>query len=168
MAYASGEGPKPSYSLVFQLILNLGQEVFERPKRNTSVVVGVVLASRPIKRSTVQHKAVQCRAVQHRCWGQYCPWLLGWHLMFSASAHNLAVLLRTRAGNEGYGVRPIVKRLCTQLVQIEMAPGDAAAAAAAGSGSAIGQRRRHQLVDSLNVSVATGILLHHMLSSARQ
>jgi tRNA G18 (ribose-2'-O)-methylase SpoU len=30
------------------------------------------------------------------------------------------------------------------------------------------QRQRRQLVESLNVSVATGILLHHMLSSARQ
>jgi tRNA G18 (ribose-2'-O)-methylase SpoU len=54
-------------------------------------------------------------------------------------------------------VRPLVKRLCTQLVQIEMAPGDLA-------GSGMGQQ---QLIDSLNVSVATGILLHHMLASAK-
>jgi 21S rRNA (GM2251-2'-O)-methyltransferase len=75
--------------------------------------------------------------------------------------------LAVRVGNEGYGVRPIVKRLCTGLVQIEMVPGDAAAAAAGGD-TGMGQRQRRQLVDSLNVSVATGILLHHMLSSARQ
>jgi tRNA G18 (ribose-2'-O)-methylase SpoU len=51
-------------------------------------------------------------------------------------------------------VRPLVKRICTQLVQIEMTPG--------------GTTQPLQLVDSLNVSVATGILLHHMLSSAKQ
>lgn len=61
------------------------------------------------------------------------------------------------AGNEGYGLRPLVRRCCTQLVRIEMAPADSAAAAG----------RQHQLVDSLNVSVATGILLHHMLTGAR-
>lgn len=60
--------------------------------------------------------------------------------------------LNLTAGNEGYGVRPLIKRLCTQLVQIEMAPDD---------------KQKLQLVDSLNVSVATGILLHHMLSSAK-
>lgn len=59
-------------------------------------------------------------------------------------------------GNEGYGLRATVKRCCTQLVQIEMAP----AAAAGGS--------REQLVDSLNVSVATGILLHQLMTTARQ
>jgi 21S rRNA (GM2251-2'-O)-methyltransferase len=58
-------------------------------------------------------------------------------------------------GNEGYGLRSMVKRCCTQLVQIEMAPGGGAA------------RQQQQLVDSLNVSVATGILLHHMLTAAQ-
>lgn len=81
--------------------------------------------------------------------------------------HVLCLPCRVCAGNEGYGVRPIVKRLCTGLVQIEMVPGDAAAAAAGGD-TGMAQRQRRQLVDSLNVSVATGILLHHMLSSARQ
>ena len=67
--------------------------------------------------------------------------------------HTTAVLLLLlHAGNEGYGVRPLVKRLCTQLVQIEMTQDD---------------RHRMQLVDSLNVSVATGILLHHMLASTK-
>lgn len=60
-------------------------------------------------------------------------------------------------GNEGYGLRPTVKRCCTQLVQIEMDP--------PGSSNS---SRRQQLVDSLNVSVATGILLHQLLTTARQ
>lgn len=77
-------------------------------------------------------------------------------------------VLGPHAGNEGYGVRPIVKRLCTQLVQIEMAPSEAAAVGREGSGAGQRQRLQLQLVDSLNVSVATGILLHHMLGSARQ
>jgi 21S rRNA (GM2251-2'-O)-methyltransferase len=68
-------------------------------------------------------------------------------------------------GNEGYGVRPLVKRLCTQLVQIEMATGGVVAADA---DAAADRRTRLQLVDSLNVSVATGILLHHMVAAAKQ
>jgi tRNA G18 (ribose-2'-O)-methylase SpoU len=52
-------------------------------------------------------------------------------------------------------VRPLVKRICTQLVQIEMTPGGAT-------------QQQLQLVDSLNVSVATGILLHQMVAAARQ
>lgn len=63
-------------------------------------------------------------------------------------------------------MRPLVKRLCTQLVQIEMATGGLAAAA--GAESAADRRQRLQLVDSLNVSVATGILLHHMVAAAKQ
>lgn len=69
--------------------------------------------------------------------------------------------LSVRAGNEGYGVRPLVKRLCTQLVQIEMESGEVSAASRAAAS------HRLQLVDSLNVSVATGILLHHMLATAK-
>jgi tRNA G18 (ribose-2'-O)-methylase SpoU len=46
-----------------------------------------------------------------------------------------------------------------------MAQGDVTAP---GSGAIEGQRQRLQLVDSLNVSVATGILLHHMMASAKQ
>lgn len=81
------------------------------------------------------------------------------------SPHLLLDTTRTCAGNEGYGVRPLVKRLCTQLVQIEMATGGVAAA---GAESAADRRQRLQLVDSLNVSVATGILLHHMVAAAKQ
>ncbi|KAI7838104.1 hypothetical protein COHA_008112 [Chlorella ohadii] len=50
-------------------------------------------------------------------------------------------------GNEGYGLRGAVRRLCDATLQIEDSPG------------------RHTLVDSLNVSVATGILLHRLLTA---
>jgi hypothetical protein len=36
------------------------------------------------------------------------------------------------------------------------------------SSSSSGMRQQQQLVDSLNVSVATGILLHQLLATARQ
>lgn len=52
-------------------------------------------------------------------------------------------------GSEGFGLRTNVRRACTQLVQVDMAPGVSATD-----------------VDSLNVSVATGILLHTLLASA--
>eukprot|EP00775_Hariotina_reticulata_P013568 gene13568-13694_t len=61
-------------------------------------------------------------------------------------------------GNEGYGLRATVKRCCTQLVQIEMSPPPAVP----GSSSSSSQH----LVDSLNVSVATGILLHQLITAA--
>ena len=59
-------------------------------------------------------------------------------------------------GNEGRGLRTNVRRACGSMVKIDGAAlkddGDAAGAS----------------VDSLNVSVATGILLHGMLASARR
>ena len=54
-------------------------------------------------------------------------------------------------GNEGAGLRTNVRRACTAMVRIEM--GGARGGAPAGG------------VDSLNVSVAAGILLHHMLTA---
>lgn len=53
-------------------------------------------------------------------------------------------------GSEGFGLRTNVRRSCQQLVRVEMdlPPGE-------------------RVVDSLNVSVATGILLHQLLSGSR-
>ncbi|KAL4421318.1 hypothetical protein ABPG75_010609 [Micractinium tetrahymenae] len=53
-------------------------------------------------------------------------------------------------GNEGYGLRNAVRRLCDGMLQIDGGP-----AGSPGGG----------LVDSLNVSVATGILLHRLLTA---
>lgn len=59
-------------------------------------------------------------------------------------------------GNEGYGVRPTVKRLCDATLQIQ----------GNGCGGGAWGDETSQLVDSLNVSVATGILLHQLINSA--
>lgn len=67
-----------------------------------------------------------------------------------------SLLTHAWPGNEGYGLRTTVERSCTSMVAIEMNLPD--------GGVQAGGR---QLVDSLNVSVATGILLHHMLAAAK-
>ncbi|KAG2443921.1 hypothetical protein HXX76_002261 [Chlamydomonas incerta] len=74
-------------------------------------------------------------------------------------------------GSEGFGLRTNTRRACSQLVRVEMAPSSPASASAssASSSSAAAAPARaamRGLVDSLNVSVATGILLHSLLSSA--
>ena len=51
-------------------------------------------------------------------------------------------------GSEGRGLRPLVRKCCTQLLRI--GPGPLPDQPASG-------------VDSLNVSVAAGVLLHHLL-----
>lgn len=60
-------------------------------------------------------------------------------------------------GNEGHGIRTNVLRRCTHLVKI--APGAGAGAGADDSGA---------VVDSLNVSVTGGILLHHLMTAAKR
>ena len=59
-------------------------------------------------------------------------------------------------GNEGYGLRTNTRRCCQALLRIDGSP---AAMASDFSDAAV--------VDSLNVSVATGILLHHLISCAQ-
>lgn len=70
------------------------------------------------------------------------------------------------AGNEGVGLRMNIKRACNELIKVQMSLGfrspEAPDTEAQSQGSAKG------LVDSLNVSVATGILLHDLLASARK
>lgn len=82
----------------------------------------------------------------------------GWDVFGAAAneeAINLADVKVTKPtvlvmGNEGFGLRTNVKRACNTLVCIE-------------DGMPSGSKR----LDSLNVSVATGILLHHLLISSR-
>ncbi len=59
-------------------------------------------------------------------------------------------------GSEGAGLRTNVRRLCDALLRVEAAPGGGGGGAGGGAGA----------VDSLNVSVATGILLHRLLAPA--
>ncbi|KAG9157709.1 hypothetical protein Leryth_021231 [Lithospermum erythrorhizon] len=74
-------------------------------------------------------------------------------------------------GSEGTGLRPLVERSCSQLVKI---PGNAPPnlifgadeKADSAEGSEEGQAqdfRSFMAVESLNVSVATGVLLHHFI-----
>lgn len=66
-------------------------------------------------------------------------------------------------GNEGYGLRTTVKRQCDVLLKIGGGQG-AGMAAWQGIGGTTGGMGS-QLVESLNVSVATGILIHDLLAS---
>ena len=62
-------------------------------------------------------------------------------------------------GNEGAGLRTNVRRACNRAVRIEGGGG--------GPTAGVGEGSDGDTVDSLNVSVAAGILLHSMLSSSR-
>jgi len=64
-------------------------------------------------------------------------------------------------GSEGHGLRTNVLRACTDLVRIPCGEGSMAAADARGGN----QQRPTEVVDSLNVSVAGGILLYSLLSA---
>jgi len=63
-------------------------------------------------------------------------------------------------GSEGHGLRTNVLRACSGLVRIPRGPAAATEGAAAAAGDA-------ELVDSLNVSVAGGILLWSLLAARR-
>ncbi|MEW5314141.1 MAG: hypothetical protein WDW38_005660 [Sanguina aurantia] len=87
----------------------------------------------------------------------------GWAVL-GAAIHSNAVGIRNVkvdrptilvVGSEGSGLRTNVKRACTTIVKIEM-----------GVKAPMGTRRT--IVDSLNVSVATGILLHSILEGAKK
>ncbi|KAJ6372348.1 hypothetical protein OIU76_026769 [Salix suchowensis] len=76
-------------------------------------------------------------------------------------------------GSEGTGLRPLVERSCTQLVRI---PGNIPVDATVGGGDVVeGEEinlecssagfRSFLAVESLNVSVAAGVLLHHLIGN---
>lgn len=76
-------------------------------------------------------------------------------------------------GNEGTGLRPLVERSCTQLVRI---PGNIPVDVSSGrfddgeeadveNQSSTEEFRSFMAVESLNVSVAAGVLLHHLIGS---
>ncbi|XP_060213899.1 uncharacterized protein LOC132641042 [Lycium barbarum] len=76
-------------------------------------------------------------------------------------------------GSEGTGLRPLVERSCTELVRIPgnipvdiIAGEDEDAVDAEKDNSFSGQNfRSFMAVESLNVSVAAGVLLHHLIGS---
>ncbi|XP_013652714.2 uncharacterized tRNA/rRNA methyltransferase MSMEG_6073/MSMEI_5913 [Brassica napus] len=68
-------------------------------------------------------------------------------------------------GNEGTGLRPLVERSCTDLVRIS---GNMASDVAASTESEDGEvegLRSFLAVESLNVSVAAGLFLHHLIGN---
>ncbi|KAJ6957927.1 hypothetical protein NC653_039787 [Populus alba x Populus x berolinensis] len=76
-------------------------------------------------------------------------------------------------GSEGTGLRPLVERSCTQLVRI---PGNIPVDATVGGGDEVkdeeinlecssAEFRSFLAVESLNVSVAAGVLLHHLIGN---
>ena len=65
-------------------------------------------------------------------------------------------------GNEGSGLRTNVRRACTRMVRVMGGPGMGKGLDRQDGGEGGGS------VDSLNVSVATGIILHGMLTAARE
>ncbi|KAM7515456.1 hypothetical protein LguiA_005039 [Lonicera macranthoides] len=68
-------------------------------------------------------------------------------------------------GSEGTGLRPLVERSCTQLIKI---PGNVAVNVGPGfeDVETVGEDfRSFMAVESLNVSVAAGVLLHHLIGS---
>jgi 21S rRNA (GM2251-2'-O)-methyltransferase len=71
-------------------------------------------------------------------------------------------------GNEGYGLRTTVRQQCDAMLRIDGAGGGSGTSVAAmGLGIGVGEERMKMLtglVDSLNVSVATGILMHQLLA----
>lgn len=82
-------------------------------------------------------------------------------------------------GSEGSGLRPLVERCCTQLIRI---PGgmavDTVTQDTEGEGEGEGEGMDHRsfgreldnflAVESLNVSVAAGVLLYHLVGDAKQ
>ena len=70
---------------------------------------------------------------------------------------------KTLAGNEGHGIRTNILRRCTHLVKIPGGVADPTIADSSGGGADASFS-----VDSLNVSVTGGILLHHILKNKRQ
>jgi hypothetical protein len=68
-------------------------------------------------------------------------------------------------GNEGVGLRTNVRRACTSLVRIDMGGAAAPGARRAPGGGGGDGGGAAVVVDSLNVSVAAGILLHHLLAA---
>ena len=63
-------------------------------------------------------------------------------------------------GSEGHGLRTNVKRACSAMVRIPRG-------APSGGGASVGDDNLVDLVDSLNVSVAGGILLWSLLEARR-
>ncbi|KAL0702917.1 hypothetical protein Bca4012_059039 [Brassica carinata] len=68
-------------------------------------------------------------------------------------------------GNEGTGLRPLVERSCTDLVRISGNMASDVAAATESEDGEVEGFRSFLAVESLNVSVAAGLFLHHLIGN---
>ena len=75
---------------------------------------------------------------------------LAYHIAYHIFSHTHDwKLIMLHAGNEGSGLRTNIKRTCSGFIKVEM-----------------GLPRQQLAADSLNVSVAAGILIHSILGAA--
>ncbi|CDY35896.1 BnaA07g00910D [Brassica napus] len=97
----------------------------------------------------------------------------GWRVVGGSVSHKAVALNEVSPGrptilvlgNEGTGLRPLVERSCTDLVRIS---GNMASDVAASTESEDGEvegLRSFLAVESLNVSVAAGLFLHHLIGN---
>uniref|UniRef100_M4FD56 rRNA methyltransferase 1, mitochondrial n=3 Tax=Brassica campestris TaxID=3711 RepID=M4FD56_BRACM len=97
----------------------------------------------------------------------------GWRVVGGSVSHKAVALNEVSPGrptilvlgNEGTGLRPLVERSCTDLVRIS---GNMASDVAASTESEDGEVegfRSFLAVESLNVSVAAGLFLHHLIGN---
>ena len=70
-------------------------------------------------------------------------------------------------GNEGHGIRTNILRRCTSLVRISKSSSTADAVEVAKASTEDAESGEGVEVDSLNVSVTGGIILHHLLSQRK-
>ncbi|KAL0915566.1 hypothetical protein M5K25_015993 [Dendrobium thyrsiflorum] len=106
----------------------------------------------------------------------------GWRVLGGSVSSKALTLREVEAGlptilvlgSEGRGLRPLVERSCTQLVRI---PGSMTVDSGSGDTGAEGEDMAHNCfgqelnfflaVESLNVSVAAGVLLYHLLGDTK-
>ncbi|KAF8055791.1 hypothetical protein N665_1286s0002 [Sinapis alba] len=97
----------------------------------------------------------------------------GWRVVGGSVSHKAVALNEVSPGkptilvlgNEGTGLRPLVERSCTDLVRIS---GNMASDVAASTESEDGEVEGFKsflAVESLNVSVAAGLFLHHLIGN---
>lgn len=98
----------------------------------------------------------------------------GWRVVGGSVSHKAVALSEVSPGrptilvlgNEGTGLRPLVERSCTDLVRISgNIASDVPVATEAEDGGEVEGFRSFLAVESLNVSVAAGLFLHHLIGN---
>lgn len=97
----------------------------------------------------------------------------GWRVVGGSVSHKAVALNEVSPGrptilvlgNEGTGLRPLVERSCTDLVLISGNMASEVAASAECEDGEVEGLRSFLAVESLNVSVAAGLFLHHLIGN---